>query len=407
MSRSGFGQTPWVIVSKTKARLAVSTVFLLLGAMMGTWASRIPGVRAQVGVDDAHWGLIILASPVGTLAALVLVTRLIPRTGALRLTLPGAVGVLLAVPTTAAAQQIWLLVLALLVQGAASGLLVTPMNALAVLVERRYPRRIMSTFHACFSGGQLVGGGLGALSASHGISPRNQLLVTGAVLALALAGTARWLPRDKPAPTSAAAPVTLPTPDRPRRFSTVTPQLALLAAIALLSSISEGAAVQWSAEYGAVTLAAGAGVGALTFTCFSVAMTVSRTFGDRIVNAVGRIRFLRLASLVAAAGMAVGLTVGTTAGGFVGFALLGVGCACLVPTVMGLAGNQPGLSAGRGVAVVGFGQWPAFLIGPPLIGAVAGLVGLRLALGVTVLGALTVAVLAGRVREPRAAAVVS
>jgi len=291
----------------------------------------------------------------------------------------------------------------------------TPMNTLAVEVERRYERPIMCSFHACFSLGQLGGGLAGVLAASVGIAPALQLTVTNTMLAGALLATVRWLPDDRPAavegrpagtrgprsavggPTGSAAGSVAP---RGSGLRTLTPQLALLAGIALLTSINEGAAVQWSAQYGAVTLAAGAGIGALTFSCFSVAMTTSRLFGDRIVNRLGRARFLRFSALLAAAGMAVGLLVGTTTSAFVAFALLGAGSACIVPTVVGLAGNQPGIPAGRGVAAVSFGQWPAYLIGPPIIGAVAGLVGLRSALGVLVIAALAIAVLAGRVREP-------
>ncbi len=383
------------VTPNSRARLAVSTLFLLVGLMVGSWAARIPGVRSQVVVDDAQWGLILLAAPLGTLTALVVVTKLIPRTGARLLALVGGLLVLLVVPATTASQQVWVLVTLLLLQGVSTGLVVTPMNALAVLVERDYKRRIMSTFHACFSLGQLSGAGLGALCASLGVSPVRQLLPTALVMLVAYAATQRWTPRDRPA----VAPVRAEAATRGPRV--LTPQLALLAAIALLSSISEGAAVQWSAQYGAVTVGAGAGIGALVFSSFSVAMTVSRLFGDRVVGRVGRVPFIRASALTAAVGMAVGLGFGTTWSAFVGFALLGVGCACLVPTVIGLAGNQPGLSAGRGVAVVSFGQWPAFLIGPPLIGALAGLTGLRGALAVTVVAGVTVALLAGRIREPQ------
>ncbi|MEO5834252.1 MAG: MFS transporter [Nakamurella sp.] len=383
------------MTSPSRARLAISTLFLLVGLMVGSWAARIPGVRGQIGVDDAQWGLILLAAPVGTLTALVVVTRLIPRTGARLLAVIGAVSVVVVVPATTASEQVWVLCTFLLLQGVATGLIVTPMNALAVVVERAYKRRIMSSFHACFSLGQLAGAGIGAAAASLGVTPVQQLAPSGLVMLAAFIATQRFIPRDRPEPrevgTSAGAPVP--------KTRAVTPQLALLAAIALLSSISEGVAVQWSAQYGAVTVGAGAGIGALVFSSFSVAMTVSRVFGDRVVGRVGRIPFIRFSALTAATGMAVGLGVGTTWGAFVGFGLLGVGCACLVPTVIGLAGNQPGMSPGRGVATVSFGQWPAFLIGPPLIGALAGLTGLRVALGITVLAGLTVAVLAGRVRE--------
>ncbi len=383
------------VTSPSRARLAVSTLFLLVGLMVGSWAARIPGVRGQVGLDDAQWGLLLLAAPVGTLAALVTVTRLLPRTGARALAVVGAVGVVLVIPAVTASQHAWVLGVLLMLQGVSTGLIVTPMNALAVVVERAYKRRIMSTFHAFFSLGQLGGAGLGAAAASMGVTPLQQLAPTGLLMFAAFLSTQRFLPRDRPAappPAVAAAG---------KKGRALTPQLALLAAIALLSSISEGSAVQWSAQYGAVTVGAGAGVGALVFGCFSIAMTVTRLFGDRLVGRLGRITFIRVSALIAATGMAVGLGAGSTWSAFLGFGLLGVGCACLVPTVIGLAGNQPGLSPGRGVAMVSFGQWPAFLIGPPLVGALAGLAGLRAALGITVIAGLVVAVLAGRVREPQ------
>ncbi len=387
-----------------RARIAVITLFLLMGVMTGSWASRIPAVREQVGANDAVWGLLVLAAPVGTFAALVVVTRLIGRTGARRLAIPGAACLLVVVPITAGAPTPWVLAVALLAQGISTGFLATPMNALAVLVERDYGRRIMSSFHACFSLGQLAGGLGGAWAASAGVLPVVQLAATSAVFAVALVATVRWLPVDRPGPPS-IRPEAKPAQGkrdsgRRRGRGIVTPQLLLLSVIALLSSVNEGAAVQWSAQYGTITQDAGPGIGALTFTCFSLAMTASRLVGDRVVDRFGRTRFLRISALVAAVGMGFGLLVGSTWAGFVGFALLGVGSACIVPTVMGLAGNQPGVPTGRGVAIVSWGQWPAFLIGPPLIGAIAVLTGLRLALGVTVLAALTIAVLAGRVREP-------
>lgn len=384
-----------------RARVAVITLFLLMGTVMGSWAGRIPTVRQQVGLDDAQWGLVILASPLGSLIALLVITRVIPRTGGRLLVLPGAVATLCVVPITASSQQVWALGSSLLLQGMSVALLSIPMNALAVMVEKHYARRIMSTFHACFSLGQLGGGLAGAGAAAWGISPALQLTVTNVVLAVALLATSvRWLPHDRSgrAPGAAATQGRRVGPRRP--WSLVTPQLALLAAIGLLSSINEGAAVQWSAQYAAVGLSAGASMGALTFTCFSIAMTSSRLFGDRLVDRFGRIRFLRYSALLASAGMATGLAMGNTAGGFIAFALLGVGSACIVPTVIGLAGSQPGLAPGRGVSIVSLGSWPAFMIGPPLIGAIAGAVGLRYALGFVVLTTLSIALLAGRIRAP-------
>lgn len=391
-------QAPTHPVVPRRSRAAVSLLFALMGVTMGSWAARIPGVRAQVGVDDVQWGLIILAAPAGSLITLLIVTRLIGTVGARRLVLPGAVAVLVVVPVTAASGRIDVLLVAVFLQGAATGLLATPMNALAVLVERDYRRPIMSGFHAVFSLGQLTGGLAGAVAADLGISPARQLSGSGVLLGAALLAMARWVPRDHPALTGPSSPAAKGATRRGRRV--ITPQLLLLAAIALLSSINEGAAVQWSAQYGAVAGAAGASVGALVFSTFSVAMTAARLRGDRLAGRWGRVRFVRLSALLAGVGMAAGLVWGGTAGAFLAFALLGVGSGCIIPTVMALAGNQPGIAAGQGVAVASLGQWPAFLLGPPVIGALAGVVGLRWGLGLVVVSALLISALAGRLRDP-------
>lgn len=387
-----------------RARRSVIVLFVLMGVTTGSWAARIPGVRHQLSVTDAQWGLANLGSTAGSLISLTLVMTLILRTGPRRLALVGGPLLLLNAPLLAGSHTTLALVAGLFTQGIATGLLATPMNAQAVDVERRYGRRIMSSFHACFSLGQLAGGVGGTFAARADVSPSLQLACSSLVLAVVLLLTYRGLPTDARVPI--AGPAEGPTPmtaatNAPkitgRRF---TPQLVLLAVIALLTSINEGAAAQWSAQYTAGALGAGAAAGAVTYTCFTVAMTISRGTGDRIVNLLGQRRFIRLSEALVALGLALALLVGTPTAAFLGFAVLGIGSGCIVPSVVGLAGNQPGIPTGRGVSVVSLGQWPAMLLGPPLIGLAAGLVGLRFALMILVAAAAAIVVLAGWIRQP-------
>ena len=84
--------------------------------------------------------------PIGTLLALMLLTRLITRTGARSLAVPGAVVLLLITPLAALSTSPWVLAALLFVPGGAAGLLFSPMNALAVLVERDYPKSSKNSF---------------------------------------------------------------------------------------------------------------------------------------------------------------------------------------------------------------------------------------------------------------------
>ncbi len=386
---TGVGRRP---ASLPAQRVSVAAEFLLMGATTGSWASRIPDVRRQLSLSDPQWGLATLASTAGSLISMLTVLALIRRLGPRGMALSGAVLLVVNAPILAFSASPVRLVVGLLVQGLSTGMLAPSMNAQAVEVEKAYSRRIMSTFHACFSTGQLLGGVAGTVAARFGLSPGNQMLISGAVLLALVGGVFRTLPADPAVPSHSGA-----QPHRKRRF---TPQLLILFVVSFLASINEGSATQWSAQYTSHTLAAGTALGAATFTGFSIAMTVSRSTGDRFVNRLGARRFVQLSEAVVVIGFGSGLLIGTTWSAIGGFVLLGLGSACVVPTLMGLAGNQPGIAAGQGVAVVSLGQWPAVLTGPPLIGALAGWLGLRAALAILVCSALAIIVLARWIRVP-------
>ncbi len=134
----------------------------------------------------------------------------------------------------------------------------------------------------------------------------------------------------------------------------------------------------------------------MAYACFAGAMTAGRLLGDRVVSLLGRRRFLQLNGLLGAAGMTIALTGASAASACAGLVVLGLGMSCAVPTIFGLAGNQPGMSAESGILVVTVASWPAFLIGPPLVGAISSRTSLRLALLVVVLSAAALGALARR-----------
>ncbi len=383
----------------------MSVLFMMAGTVMGGWAGRIPSVRDQLGVSDGEWGLIVLAAPIGVLLSLLMLARLITRTGSRTPSVIGAAGMLAFAPVAALSSTPFALIVCLLVFGLAQGLLYGPMNALAVEVEQGYGRSILSSFHFWYSGGQFLGGLIGVLAGVLWLAPSIQLAGSSLLLAGLFLATLRFLPdtrRGAPEVPELHEPLTT-LPEQAPSARSWTPQLVLLAAIGFLSSINEGGAVQWSALY-AVSLGGGIAVGSVTLVCYSLAIAAVRLVGDRIIEAVGRRRFLQLSASVSVLGMGIGLLVGTIPAAIVGFACVGIGSGCIVPVVMTLAGNQPSVPSAKAVALISLGEWPAFLLGPPVIGGLAELFGLRGALGVIVVGAAAIIVLATFVRERTVAA---
>ena len=303
-----------------------------------------------------------------------------------RATLVCAAAIVVALPIPALATSAVALIAGAVALGAANGAIDVAMNAHGVEVEQRLGRPILSSLHAGFSAGGLAGAGIGAVVAGAGVDVR----VHFAVMALLLA-----------AATLIAAPRLLPAePHAAERVLALPPRsLWPLGLIAFCCLLAEGAAADWSAVYLHGPLGAGVGVAALGFTGFAVAMTVSRLFGDRLALRLGPVRLVRGGALIATVGFGVALLIGAPAAGVAGFACLGAGVAVIVPTVFRAAGTGHGVAPGTALAAVTTTGYTGFLVGPPLIGAIAGATSLPAALTLVLLATVLVAALAGRVDQ--------
>jgi MFS family permease len=178
-----------------------------------------------------------------------------------------------------------------------------------------------------------------------------------------------------------------------RRFVRPDRRLTLLSALGFAALLCEGAASDWSAVYLRVVLAASAGVAGLGYVAFSVAMILGRLTGDRLTTAIGPRRLFRSSCVVATVGFGIGLLVGTTVSVVAGFGFLGLGLACGAPLVFSEAGRHG--DPGPSVATVTTGSYLGFLAGPPIIGAIADIVGLHWALACVPLVSLSSVFLAG------------
>ncbi|MEV5527317.1 MFS transporter [Streptomyces prunicolor] len=379
--------TATAVPSDLRDRLAVTLVFVILGCTQGSWMARIPAIRDQVGLDTARWGIVSSASAVGDLVALTLVTVLIGRVSTRLLCLSATGLVLLNTPVLAGASALPALVLGLAVWGLSATFLNTPVNALAVAVERAHGSPLMSRFHASFSCGVLAGGAIGTLAAAGGVPPGVQLAVSSTVLGALLLVLGGRLPDEEVAA------------ERHRRSlrHRFTPQLVLLAAVAFLASFVEGAASQWSSVFTADYLDEGAALGAATYTCFTVAILVGRLVGDRFVARWGRRVFVQVSLLTIVLGAGVGLVHPGLPYALAGFTVVGLGLACVLPAVFALAGRQPEVPPGEAVSVITIGQWPGFLLAGPVVGLLAGATSLRLALASLAVAGLGAAVLTRRI----------
>lgn len=370
------------MVTNRQARVSLTVIFAATGVFVGSWGARIPAIQDEFNLSDARLGLTIACMTIGAIACSPLAGWASARFGSRVLLRASAPAAALAFAFIALAPDATLLALALALMGAANGLVQVSMNSQAIVLEKRYERTIMSTMHGGFSIGMMAAALVAALVAHLGVPYRVHLAVVAALLLAVGLGIGFFLIETERTPRSHRGRVRVSLP------------LAVILIVAFLELFCEGTAVSWSSVYMDDSIGASSALAALTFGLYSLAMTVGRFWGDRLVLGVGVGGLARAGGSTAVCGIALALAVKHPVAAMAGFALFGLGLSCLAPILFRAAGQLP-LPEGQGIATLLFAAWPAFLLVAPLIGGLSDISSLRTALTVTLGAAVAMTALSG------------
>jgi predicted MFS family arabinose efflux permease len=347
-------------------RLATRLAFLVAGFGMACWAPLVPFAKARLVVDDGTLGLLLLCLGIGSVAAMLVTGSLSARYGGKPFIIAGGLGLAVLLPPLAIANSPLTLALALLAFGAALGSIDVAMNIHAVEVERAASRPLMSGFHALFSIGGFAGSAVMTALLSLNFGTLASTLVASALILIAM--FLAW-PRLLRAARAEGGPLFV----RPHGI------VVLLALLAAITFLVEGAVLDWGA-----LLVIGAGLvpaaqGGLGYMLFSIAMTTGRLCGDAVVARVGDRATLVWGSLLTVTGFAVLLLAPAAVVAMAGFLLIGFGASNLVPILFRRTGAQTVMPVGLAVAAITTTGYAGVLAGPAAVGFVAKLAGLATA----------------------------
>jgi MFS family permease len=129
-------------------------------------------------------------------------------------------------------------------------------------------------------------------------------------------------------------------------------------------------------------LEATASLAAAGFAAFSLMMAAGRLGGSSLADRLGPHALLRASGALAAAGLTSALLLATPWAALVGFGLVGLGVANVIPVLFSAAGRVSGVPTGTALAAIATTGYAGYLAGPPLIGFAAELAGLPSALGI-------------------------
>ena len=283
-------------------------MFFVHGFLFASWTAHIPQLKQHLGLSDGRLGLALLGAPIGSVLAMVVAARLLPRVGSRQMVRLALLGYCVSGPFIGLTGSFGTFFVAFLLWGFFQGMLDVSMNTQAITVERFSGRVLMPGFHGSWSSGALVGAVTGASAVGLGLSLSEQLLVL-AVPCILVVGwlTTRMIPDrrvgDDPEPSRGS---------REGRHGVLQGELIVLGGIAFADMLCEGAAADWAAVYlrnsmHTVPLVAGMG-----FAVYALAMLAVRLSGNRLFTRFAAHRLLPLLAVIATLGFAGGLVIATS-----------------------------------------------------------------------------------------------
>ncbi|WP_167855135.1 MFS transporter [Hymenobacter wooponensis] len=353
-------------VTPKQARVAIALFFFVSGFGFSTWASRIPTIQHQLGLNEAELGGVLLALPTGLMLTLPVTGLLLRRFSSRQVMLVGAILYNVALALLGFAAHTWQLVALLFCFGSSRNLLNISMNAQSVGVQAQYSKSIIATFHGVWSVAGFAAAAVGAALIRERVAPGPHF----AVVAVLLTAVALYNYRHS---------LSLPPAPEERRPGFSWPSAALLkfGIIAFASMACEGTMYDWSSIYFNKAVLMPKEDAAIGFAVYMVAMTAGRFAGDPLTNRFGVKPLLHYSGLLILVGLLLAALLPTPITAGLGFVLVGLGVSCVIPMVFGMAGRSTTLSSGSAIAAVSTVGYFGFLVVPPVVGLIAESANLR------------------------------
>jgi predicted MFS family arabinose efflux permease len=383
------------------ATRATYLVFAVSGFGFASWASRIPQVKARLGLDPSALGLLLLAIALGSVVALPLSGTLVARWGS-RLT-ASVMATLSTVALLAVAfgylAGVVPVAIGLFFFGVSAGVWDVAMNVQGAAVERRLGRSIMSRFHAAWSLGTVAGALIGAIAVALRVPVTAHLAVAAILEGPVVWAVARRFVADVPVSGGGTGSGDGTGGGGSALAAWREPRTLLIGLFVLAFAFAEGTGNDWISVAVIENYQAPAALGTLTFAVFLAAMTAGRWWGTALLDRYGRVPVTRALAALAVAGLIVFILGPALPAAFFGAVLWGGGTSLGFPTGMSAAADDPILAARR-VSVVASIGYCAFLGGPPLIGFLGDHITVRHALLVVVVLLAIATVIATALRPP-------
>ncbi|QQL51562.1 MFS transporter [Mucilaginibacter ginkgonis] len=361
-------------------------MFFMTGLCFASWASRIATIQQKLALTDAALGGVLFALPVGLMLSLPFSGWAVTKFGSKTLLTIALIMYGVFLIGLGSVTQPYQLILCLVLFGFAGNATNISVNTQAVATEKVYKKPIMASFHGLWSLAGFAGAAIGTLMIGQNILPAAHFMFIATLTLITVIICRQYLHNDNSTGDTGPAFV---IPDR---------SLVGLGIIAFCSMICEGAMFDWSVIYfKKIVLAEKAWVAA-GYTAFMSTMATGRFIADWFAHKFGLKRTLQLSGTLTTIGLLIAVLFPVLPAAIGGFMLVGFGVSSVVPMIYSAAAKSKTMQPGAAIAAVSTISFAGFLIGPPVIGFLAGAFTLRVSFIFIALMGASVVVLVSRAK---------
>lgn len=379
-------QNPYL--SYASARLACMFYFMAPGLAYGLVTSRMPALKNMTGATEGELGIILLCFGLSALIGLAFAPRLIAKISAKTTLLASSLACMVFVVLVSFSSSVWFFGIAMALLGICMGLCDVTMNVQGVEVERAYKKSSMNILHAGYNIGAAAAACAGSIFAATNFGVWVNFVLPVAIMA----GMLWWAePRlvtenlEKPE-RSESSPLVSVEPKKRLPFL-----VWVCGLLCVCCYVSEDSVGEWGSLYLHQEKAAPESIAALVFAGFSICSLLCRLVADRLRNNFGDFLVSTAGATLALAGMLTVLSSSSWSICLIGYAMMGLGQAPIVPIAFSRAGAIKGVSTARATSLVSLLAYAGLLFAPPAFGLSAEHFGLHTALcAVPVLLTITV-----------------
>ncbi|HEU0064605.1 MAG TPA: MFS transporter, partial [Flavisolibacter sp.] len=292
--------TSTISISKSRSkiihRIAVGTLFFLLGLCFASWASRIPTIRQNLNLSDSQLGFVLFSLPIGSLLSLPVAGWLVNKSGSKKVVIASLIIYSIILLLIGLSSYTWQLIGCLFLFGWLGNTANISVNTQALGVQNLYGRSIMASFHGLWSLAGFTGAATGTFMIAKGITPSLHFLIICLTVIIAIIICFNF---------------TLPVDNNVKEKQPffVKPDKALLSLglIAFCSMMCEGAMFDWSGIYFQKVVHAKTSLVGAGYASFMSTMAAGRFIADWFNNRFGLKFTLQASGILIAFGLLIAI----------------------------------------------------------------------------------------------------